>query len=136
MPLPLGRAAHPLVTCSPCSLRLCSGIWLSEAELSQGHGGAARPPGLWGPPSLPARGGLPAHLSVLGSLVCKPDSLIALPTGHQEERVSTGDSGWQAPCTNTPRLFLAVRRLPDELPHSHFTDLEAEAAAILPNSRH
>ena len=117
-------------------MRLCSGIWLSEAKLSQGHTGVARPLGLWGLPSLPAHGGLPAHLSVLDFLVCKPGSLIALPSRHQEEWVSTRHSSWQAPCTNTPRLFLVVRRLPDELPRSQFTDLEAEAAAILPNSRH
>lgn len=125
------RAAHLPVACFSLHPEVCSGLWLSEAELPQGHTGVARPPGLWGPPSLPAHRGLPAHLSELGFLVCKPGSLIAFPT-----RLSPGDSGWQAPRTNTPRLFLVVRRLPDELPRSHFTDLEAEAAAILPNSRH
>ena len=119
------------MACFSLHSEVCSGLWLSEAELLQGHTDVARLPGLWGPPSLPAHHGLAAHLSDLGFLVCKPGSLIALPT-----RLSPGDSGWQAPRTNTPRLFLVVRRLPDELPRSHFTDLEAEAAAILPNSRH
>lgn len=124
-------AARLPVACFSLLSEVCSGLWLSKAELLQGHTSVARLPGLWGPPSLPAHHGLAAHLSDLGFLICKPGSLTALPT-----RLSPGDSGWQAARTNTPRLFLVVTRLPDELPRSHFTDLEAEAAAILPNSRH